>query len=262
MTENGTTTAVQQVETPDVSLQEWGKREDIAALSRRIRTMLPGGDKMQPAQAMALAQYAIAVDANPFRGEIYGFVSKGRFVLVDGYKLLVRWAKRQMPYVERYESLGEGELPQGAVGYRCWILRDDAKSLLAVLIQGGADWREAFDIAAHSAVGVVSMKDRTTKDGRPMDPPVGWTWDEVARKRALKNALNRSHGAPSPREISRESWIVEDTETEPEDWEGCTPNMTPREREATAEYSAKLRQMRAEKQPMSAEQAIQEVFEL
>lgn len=73
----------------DLGLSEYGSREDVAAMARRIQAMLPGGNKMSTSDAMALAQHSIALGANPYRGEVYGFVSKGKFVLVDGYKLLV-----------------------------------------------------------------------------------------------------------------------------------------------------------------------------
>jgi len=243
---NGRETAIV---TADLSLDEWGKREDIVALSRRIRSMLPGGNKMGTEQAMALAQYAIALDANPFRGEIYGFTSRGRFVLVDGYKVLVRWAKRQCPYSERCVPLGEDELSEGDIGFRCWILRDDARATLRDLVQAGAAFQEAYEIAATSAVGIVTQADRTDRHGKPIDPPKGWTWDQVARKRALKNALNLSHGAPSPREIARESWTVGGTETQPGDWRECTPEMLPVERERLALLHAQARTQEPDARP-------------
>jgi hypothetical protein len=81
-----------------------------------------------------------------------------------------------------------------------------------------APWDGVFEIASQEAVGVVTQKDRTTSAGRPMDPPAGWNWQEVARKRALENALNRAYGAPSPKEIARECWMVGDIETTAEDW--------------------------------------------
>jgi hypothetical protein len=55
----------------------------------------------------------------------------------------------------------------------------------------------------------------SSKYDKPIDPPVGWTWEQVARKRAL----NLSHGAPSPREIAARSWRIGDTDTIPDDWQ-------------------------------------------
>lgn len=239
MTENTQTKSTQQAE--DLQLIEYGSRDDVAALSRRIRSMMPGGDKLTPAQAMAAAQYAILVDANPFRGEIYAYPDKrSQLVLMDGYKLLVRWAKKQCPYSERYTRLPD--LSEGDIGYRCWILRNDARATLHDLVQAGATFQEAFEIAATSAVGVVRKHETwSAKYKKPINPPKGWTWDQVAEKRALKNALNRSHGAPSPREIARESWMVGQTETITSDWQECTPEMSQAARERLAAITAQDR---------------------
>jgi len=226
---------------PDLTLIEYGSRQDVLSLARRIQTMLPSGAKLSLEHAMAAAQYAILTDANIFRGEIYAWDDvRGDLVLDDGYKILVRWAKRQCPYSQRFDPMGPQELPAGAIGVRCWILRDDARPLLRDLIQGGATWREAFEIAATPAVGIVTTADRLTREGKEKKLPTGWTWEQRAETRALKNALNRSHGAPSPREIARESWMVDDTQTIPADWEGS--ELLPIEaRERLAEKNARAR---------------------
>jgi hypothetical protein len=92
-------TAIIPAEPPDLTLAEYGSRDDVAALARRIKTLMPGGDKLSLAQAMAAAQYAILLDANIYRGEVYAWVDKrGQLVLEDGYKLLVRWAKDHCNY--------------------------------------------------------------------------------------------------------------------------------------------------------------------
>jgi len=201
---------------PDAPM-EWRHREDIDALAKRLQKMLPG-QTLNREESLLLAQYAGAMDANPFRGEIYAYTSRGKLVLTEGYKLLVRWARRQCQFSERYEELTGDELPERAIGYRCWILREDNNHTIATLCEAGAPWDQAFEIAAQSAVGIVTKADRTKRNGQPLDPPKGWTWEEVARKRALKNALNRAYGAPSPKEIARETWMVDDTETTLGDW--------------------------------------------
>lgn len=239
-------------QTPDLALTEYGTRDNIAALSRRLQAMHP--DAQDAATARALAQYAIALDANPFRGEVYAFTSRGKLVLVDGYKLLVRWAKRQMAYSERYERLTADELPDAdAIGHRCSILRDDARATLTDLVQAGATFAEAFEIAATSAVGVVVKADHSNRQ-----PPKGWTWDQVARKRALKNALNLSHGAPSPREIAQGSWIVDDVVTIPADWHECTPEMSTHERERLAKLHARDRERQAQPDERTPEEILEQ----
>jgi len=57
---------------PDLSLIEYSKRDDVVAFGNRLLAMLPGAKEIGEQNAMALAQYAISIDANPWRGEIYG----------------------------------------------------------------------------------------------------------------------------------------------------------------------------------------------
>lgn len=219
---------------------EWRSRDEVDALAKRFQVMLPG--KLNRDQALALAQYSAALDANPFRGEVYAFESRGKLVLDEGYKLLVRWARRQCNFSDRYERVrGEESVAEDAIAFRCHILRDDAQGTLKALTEVGASWAEAFSIAAQSAVGVVTRDDMFNRQNQPIPPPKGWTWEQVARKRALKNALNLAYGAPSPREIARESWTVDDVVTVPEDWSD-DPDMLPIERELAAAANAKDRQ--------------------
>lgn len=229
---------------PDVSLTEYGSRDNVTAVANRVKSLLPGGEKLTTEQAMSVAQYAILTDANAFRGEIYPMIdSRGNFTLVDGYKLLVRWAKRQCGYSEWHRRMTTNELPEGDIGFRCYILRHDSRDLLQTLIKSGMKSEEALEIAATCAIGVVKQSDMVSrKSGRPIDPPKGWTWEQVAKKRALKNALNLSHGAPSPREIASESWRVGGIETQGSDWQDVTPEMPQAEREALAAGEAIARE--------------------
>jgi hypothetical protein len=247
--------------TVDQTPAEYGDRQAVATFGKRIKAMLPGGDKMTDAQAMALAQYSMLLDANPFRGEVYGYTDSHGFHLVDGYKMLVRWARKQCPYTETYKPIED--LPQDAIGFRCYILRDDAKPTLREFVDLGATFDQAYELATVSAVGVVTKSDMTTKKGTPMAPPAGWTWRQVARKRALKNALNLSHGAPSPREIAAQSWEVDGIKTEIEDWANVTPDMPVYEREAIAAGNARAREVpeRASKLDIDANQAADALFD-
>lgn len=234
---------------------QWGDREDIHQTAKRIQVMLPG-QKLSYENALSVAQYAKLTGLNPFRGEFYAYESKGKLVLVDGYKALTRWAREQCSYTDRYDPLPKEELRDGAViGYRCWILREDAVPMLQSLVQCGATFQEAFENVAKAAVGVVTGRDMTSRSGERIDPPTGWTWDQVARKRALKNALNISHGAPNLYELAQQSWQVNGVETIPADWEEITPEMTSEERERLAELTARERERQEAQGPITAENA-------
>jgi len=226
----------------DELLAQYGTDDEVRSLAARIKKTFPGGDKLSNFQLVAFAQYCRVTDVNPWRGEAYPFVDyRGQFHVIDGYKALVRWAKQREPYSERYEILKD-EVGEGDIGYRCSILRHDAIPLMQSLIQAGMDAKAAFDIAATSAVGVVTKREMVSrKTGKPIDPPTGWTWHERARTRALKNALNKSHGAPSPKELAEGSWMVNGTKTVPDDWKLVTAKTPRYEREAIAEGTAQLR---------------------
>ena len=234
-------------EEPDTPT-EWGGRNDVIALSKRLQAIMPG--KLSPSEALVLAQYTAAMDANPYRGEIYAYESRGKLVLTEGYKLLVRWARRQCNFYERYEKLAptDEELPGEAIGFRCRILRQDAVADLAQLTQAGVP--NAYQLCSHEAIGIVLKNETWSKKyGKPIDPPKGWTWEAVARKRALKNALNRAYGAPSPREVAEESWRVKDQVTIPSDWQD-TEGMSTAEATATALHAAQQRTAPALKEPV------------
>jgi len=224
----------------------WGSQSDVSAIALRLRTMMPGGENMTDGDAMALAQYSLLMNLNPFRGEVYGYHDKGKFKIADGYKAMARWARKQCPYSEKYVKMDDDdqELPDGAIGYRCYILRNDAREMLQMMTQAGASFQEAFEIAAVYAVGIVSEQDRHTKRGEPYSAPTGWTWDQVARKRAMKNTLNLSHGAPSPREIAAESWDAGGVETSPTDWttDDATAQLSDEARVRLAQMHARERQ--------------------
>jgi hypothetical protein len=184
----------------------WGDRSEVAAAGRRIQALLPGGAKLTSNQAMGLAQYAMLTDANPFRGEVYGFEQGGQLKLIDGYKLLVRWAKRQCEFTEKFTTLTAEELSAHgltaeAVAAKCAILRDDKKEEVRFFVSCGATFAEAIEQSSVTAIGVVRAAEMNGKFGA-VNPPNGWSWLQVAQKRALKNALNRAYGMPSPKEIN------------------------------------------------------------
>ena len=233
------------VVTPPDMPEEYGNREQIAALGARIKALVPGANKLSDVHAMAWAQYCMMTDTNPFRGESYAWEDKdGKFHIDDGYKVLVRWAQRQCPYTRSLEPLTK--VAAGDIGYTCYILRKDAEDTLRLFVSLGASFDEAYRRAATSAVGVVTRdemfytnKTQYRAAGDPVAPPKGWTWDQVAQKRATKNALNLAYGMPSPKELASESWMVGDTRTRPEDWENLHYERAS-DREAEAEYNARL----------------------
>lgn len=207
------------------NLEAWGDEVQLEQMADRITKFLPGN--LQGQDALALAQMAALTGANPWRGEIYGFKDwKGKLHLIEGYKLIVRWARAKAEYSTReIELTPEEKKAEGIAGddiaWWCFVLRDDKKSQVREWVDLGFSGPEAYEMVAVKAVGVVRIKDTINKKTkRPIDPPEGWTWAQVARKRALKNTLNLSHGMPSPQELATQSWKVDGETTIPSDWDG------------------------------------------
>lgn len=216
-----------------------GEKEELIDLGNKMKALLPGGDKLSDTQAMSVGNYAALTHANPFRGEIYGYESKGQLVLVDGYKLLIRWAKKISDYDEDYGDrlpTGVEGLNDGDIGYRCTIMRHDRKKAIREYVNLGATFKEAYDLVSNSAVGIVMGKETRN------DPPKGWSWDQVARKRALKNVLNQAYAMPSIEELGKLNWEVDDQTTIPEDWAGTDIYHTTEEAENHARLAAQERE--------------------
>jgi len=226
---------------------EWGTRAEVGALADRLATMLPNAKDLTKNEILTAAQYCRLMDLNPFRGEVYFYKNRGQLCVVDGYKALTRWARNQAPYSERYEQLPveDGQI----VHVRCWIVRDDRRAIIGEYRKMGATFKEAFEMVAVYADGIV-----TEAESSKREPPAGWDWDQVARKRALKNAINLSHGAPSPREIAELSWQTNGgVQTIPEDWDGAE-ELGAHEAERLAELNAQHRLTAENWQSLTKEQ--------
>ena len=248
---------------PDLSILEYGHRDDIVAFGNRIFSMLPGASKIGQNNARALAQYALSIDANPWRGELYGWINqKGEFIMDEGYKLLVRWANNAGGYHIRYTKMAPGEegIQEGDLGYMAQIMRRDKMQEFSDLIRGGMEQELALDFICDRAVGILSKSEMFYQDGNKRQPPTGWTWDERARTRALKNGIKKAFGTPSPREIAKQSWMVEDVQTEPQDWTTIKQEMSIQERELEAKYNAQKR-LHGHIQVIDANQASMQLFD-
>lgn len=237
------------------------EKDNLVDLGHQIKTLLPGGEKLTVNQAISLGNYATLTRANPFRGEVYGFTDfKGQLKLVDGYKLLVRWAKKIAEYDEKYsERLASGVegIQEGDIGYRVTLMRYDKKSSIREYIDLGATFKEAYDLVANQAVGIVFKKETWSKTkNKPIDPPTGWSWDQVARKRALKNVLNIAYAMPSIEELARLNWEVDGQETKPQDWAKQGTYQTTGEAETHARLTAQERERQEKVAAMNEEDLI------
>lgn len=173
---------------------------DQHQLALLVKHVVPGCEDLSQTQALAFRAHCMKTGANPWRGEAYPMVNKkGEFFIIDGYKWLTMWAQHKDPFTDDYTPLTRDEMPStGFLGYRCYILKRRDQEFYLQLIQAGMETKQARETATISATGVLHRKETS---GRR--PPHGWTWDDVARKRVLKNALNKSHGAPTLEELQQ-----------------------------------------------------------
>lgn len=222
--------AVIEVE-PTAAMKLWGTDHELALMTERFRSLVPGMDDLNDEQCTAVAQYAGSMGLNPFAGEIYAWVDKdGKFHMQEGYRAWTRWANEKEPYTATFRDLEAGK---GNLGQKCYVMKRSDRDSYIRMVEGGTPWEIAFDLCTTEAVGVV-YKEETSRR-----PPHGWTWNQVARKRALKSCLKISHGQPSVHEMRRHALMVEGVSTQTDDWtllEG-----TYNERAATAKYNANAR---------------------
>lgn len=200
MNTNNKLTTQTQESTPE----SWGNRQEIAAIARRLKTMLPNGGRLTDDQAFAAAQYAQLSHLDPFSGGFYAMPGGG---IINHYAVIVGWAQDKAPYSDKYmpltdeERTAEGIADDVVAAWKCYILRDDRAHLLGDLLRSGMSFVEALDFFAAKGIGVVTKADTVGQNGQPIAPPKNWTWEKVAQKRALRAALSLSHGKPSAAEL-------------------------------------------------------------
>ena len=233
-------------------------KEQLTELGHQIKTLVPGADKLSTNQAISLGNASLISGANPFRGELYGYTDKnGVLKLVEGYKLLVRWAKRVSDYDDNYSErlpVGVEGIEEGDIGYRITITRHDKRAGIKEYIKLGATFKEALDLVSTDAVGIVLKKETwSSQYKKAIDPPKGWSWDQVARKRALKNGLNLAFAMPGIAELAKETWMVDDVQTVPQDWAGTENYQTDEEAERHAQLAAEERQRQVKVSTMDTE---------
>jgi len=185
-----------------VESHAWGDNEEIREAGRRLQMLLPGGEKLTNNQAIAHAQYAMMLDADPFGGDVYAWNDNGKLVQCRGYLLLVRWAKAEMPYTEEYEIETE---PNGDATATIYVLRQDNqeffRDVLKACLADGMRYNEAKAEARNLCTTSASATATSAEFSGKKKPPNTWNLADVAKKRALKKALRQSHGSPSPAEV-------------------------------------------------------------
>jgi hypothetical protein len=184
------------------SVTPWASREDVRELGNRIRELMPGGQKLQPHEALALAQAAVAHNLDPFNGELWFIPGRGLMAGIKGHR---RAAHRQINeegggnyWTEFIGPLNVDEkaslqIPTDALAFRCRIF--DSRNIgtytasIEKMLKAGMPWEVVSRIMGErpytEGIGYLG-KNESTK----MSPV------QCAQKRAEADALKRRFDLP------------------------------------------------------------------
>lgn len=173
-----------------LELEIYGGRAEIKELSTRILTMLPSARDVGKAGAVALAQVAIAMQLNPFVGEVWAIPQKGgTFTIMPGIKGIRRKAHEKVEkdngyYTVDFRRATEEELEgliinKGDIPRACDVRVISDKTIRFHEVAGG--------FPKYTGIGLY-RKGEPTK----MLPL------QVARKRAESDALKQAFDLPLP----------------------------------------------------------------
>lgn len=179
----------------------YADREDVRELTQRLMHFHPAANKFGQATMLKVAQLSIAHGANPFPGpaqEVHvweGSRQKVNGQWVDGPPVIYfgihfyRRKAREMdaiawtfePRLMMAEERRVHNVPEGAIAAICAGSRASEMKGMRLL---GASFTEAREVTRRTGIGVVKVEELTNRDGKPIDPPKGRTWEWVACKRA------------------------------------------------------------------------------
>ena len=186
-----------------------GNTAQVAAhFAERIKLMIYNGHRLQDSEAMALAQYAVATDLDPFVGECYYLPSIGPGPGIAGWRkkadeqlnyereqarepLARMWCDYTEPVNGEVGTIEEGDYAVKAILHdtlskSAWEQRV-LKYYIELLKAGEKNWEAARELAGPeptwSAVGIVKKFENFGKDAMPRY--------ERACKRAEKAAIRK-----------------------------------------------------------------------
>lgn len=147
------------------SIAHYGTRDDIKELANRLQKMMPGAARFTEAEALTVAQIAIAHGLDPFNGEVWGikYQKNGEWVWAGtmvGVKGLRKAARRQGNYWTEFRRVEPKQYSQAdnAVVWECHLRDTDrvqayGKSINA-LTSSGMPYSEAIQMLGPAPVYV------------------------------------------------------------------------------------------------------------
>lgn len=181
----------------------WASRQDVRELEERLRTMLPGSNKLNALELFGLAQAAIAHGLDPFNGELWCIPGKGLMAGIKGHR---RAAHRQINdeaggngnyFVEFFQlttdEMSALKIPAKSLGFRARLYDSQTTRSYVEnverMLKAGMPWEIVSQI--------MGSKPYTEGIGYYVDgESTKMTPVQVAQKRAEADALKRRFDLP------------------------------------------------------------------
>lgn len=206
---------------PDANIA-YGNREEISALANRIKTMLPGGDKLSENEALALAQVATVTRLNPFIGEVWYIPGKGPMIGIKGARRMENEDTRNKNGyswlqfdVIAPEDCGAPDPEKVFRAYKCTINDVNATKAYLAVFHDALTMLEASKSKDPYAEAKEICGPRPVWEGYGFSligEPSRMNPDSLARKRAEADALKKRIVLPFGAEISENEVGIIDAE--------------------------------------------------
>lgn len=222
--------------TNGAGMAAWGDRGDVRELDTRLQQMLPGADKLNQGQRLALAQGSLAHGLDPFNGEIWMIPGRGLMIGVKGLRKKAREQVKGNFWCEFIELTDPDyrkrqRIPDAALAYECRLFDSENLRTYAEtcerLLKAGIPWDAVSQMVGSKpytvGIGVLAAGEQTK-----MQPA------QCAMKRAEADAIKRRFDVPFGLSVEPDTdapevggWVVENAAPQPE--------RTAEERAATAQ---------------------------
>lgn len=182
----------------NTAIAQYGDRDVIKELGERVKRFLPNGSQMSQEEALSFAQTALALDLNPFAGEVWYIPRVGIVTGIAGYR---KMARAQGKFIAETRPMSPEErdkhnLADGDLGGICELYRPD-QMLAAVKVNNEAG-KIVIPVRPVIGIGIWRIKELATKSGRKKIAPTGRSWQWIAEKRAEGDALRKAFGLTLP----------------------------------------------------------------
>lgn len=189
----------------------YGKQQDLELMAKRIRELLPGGNKLTPPQALTLAQVSIVHGLDPFNGEVWFIPNVG---LMIGIKGLRKKGHEQMAangggnFWTTFRELVDADerkrffIPDGSLAFECRLFDSETVLTFTDTIKA---LREA-EIPVTDALAIVGKQPYTSGIGVfKVGESTRMLPVECAMKRAEAAAIKRRFDVPFEIDVERDA---------------------------------------------------------